>query len=114
MALLRFSMNLKGPQPPEPEQKPPVSKWVIKIQELEQRVTALEIYIKDLELDCAQARLALCNLVDGLSVAQSKLQKGLTSNPYPMNLEQKKVWEEVIQRNDPKSVLHQNTNNLPH
>lgn len=88
-------MNLKGPQPQEPEDRPKVSKWVLKIQELEQRVQALEIYIKDLELECAQARLALCNLVDGLSVAQSKLQKGLTSNPFPMDPEAKKVWDEV-------------------
>lgn len=94
-------MNLKGPQPREPEDRPKVSKWVIKIQELEQRVTALEVYIKDLELDCAQARLALVNLSDGLAIAQGRIQKGLTSNPYPMDLDQKKVWEEVIQKNDP-------------
>lgn len=112
-------MNLKGPQPREPEDRPKVSKWVLKIQELEQRVTALEIYIKDLELDVNQARIALIRLMDGLQVAQNKVMQGLTENPYPFDPIQKKVWEtakleEVIARNDPKSVLHGNTNNLPH
>ena len=110
-------MNPKGPQPREPEK--PVSPWIVKIQLLEQRVTALEIYIKDLELDVNQARIALIRLMDGLQVAQNKVMQGLTENPYPFDPIQKKVWEsakveEVIARNDPKNGQMPSTKGLPY
>ena len=112
-------MNLKGPQPREPEDRPKVSKWVVKIQELEQRVTSLEVYIKDLELDVNQARIALIRLMDGLQVAQNKVMQGLTENPYPFDVEQKKVWESakinaVIQKNDPKNGQMPSEKGLPY
>jgi hypothetical protein len=62
------------------------------IHTLVSRCDALEIAIKDLELDCAQYRLAL-------SRVQTAIFEALTKNPFPWNPDEQKVWDEAVKAN---------------
>jgi hypothetical protein len=61
------------------------------ISDLLHRVQAIEIAITDLELDCAQYRLALAN-------AQAKIAEALTSNPFPFDKERQKIWDDITKK----------------
>src|SRR5882724_8940092 len=81
------TMNLgKPPLGRDHEEKWPYAKFVEKISVLESKVFALEIALRDLEIDCAQYRIALCN-------SQAAMFKGLTENPFPWNEQEQKAWE---------------------